>query len=908
MPNVNNLVSFRFGAEADLPENRSSDTLYFTTDTLRLFVGDSEYTRPVQTGVDSPLDEVSCTEKSLYIQDTGVSQTIWYNATGNATDWISISSFDNLMALATEAQSTSDVAAIKAGQIYRFQDWVRLKTVTGSSSASSYLSLLDASKACTLIGSGVTDNQYATALSVYKWNRKVVELSSSQNLPTSWSTINSYDPLGVIFVKTVSQDEKRYYLCVHRDQTSSQFIQPVYVELSTYDQLQALKEQSVLTLEEDPTSSDAGVVNQIVYSISSNTLFKCTAASSTYTWERLHTSANVTYWDYATSSSHNNKVPDDFPGEVGDIVVITPEQVSNTAIVGGNIWQCYQVSYSTTTQNPDKIYLWKKINPGIRCYWVTDVPTSSSEGDLWDVVYVTVLGKTRSYQLINIIETTSPNPDYDPDDPDSEEYITTYSWTRLITSDDYVDTLLTFSTDPISGQTSQDATDGELNQLGYSTASGKFFRCTAHSIIATDPYNASVTWEEVNKVPKVTFWNYSTSDLHNFNPYGEEGELGDMIVITTSNSVPSEPDKGGAVWICYGTQYIYDTHSTVYFWKELRDGVVCKYLLNTPSASTKAHKFDLRWVGDESDVGSQDTSFKLFQNIGTDSQYDQVWKELLTENNVKQDISSSASQNTDVASAYAAKHYTDNKLGIPYVNPNTGKVTTYDGTYHDETYGPENQVYIYFSIDNKGAVMIQKDPYDTEEGVFNIRLVRSDEMDDYLQNYLTRVSTTSFEDTNGRFYLVRTGLSLGAVSLYLGMPEGAKPDKRIAWYSDLDNCVKVTQTDDLPSNNYGYESDPSTPSATSILTGEYTIQGDYCTMHGTAVLDANTSQVYFELPVEAEYVASTTFKDPSTTDIYLAQIDATDKTLLQIIPVSNATLSSTTVYFTLTYKVAASNS
>lgn len=45
MPTINQVVNFRYGLKANLPAIRDLNTLYFSTDTLQLFVGDDEYTK-----------------------------------------------------------------------------------------------------------------------------------------------------------------------------------------------------------------------------------------------------------------------------------------------------------------------------------------------------------------------------------------------------------------------------------------------------------------------------------------------------------------------------------------------------------------------------------------------------------------------------------------------------------------------------------------------------------------------------------------------------------------------------------------------------------------------------------------------------------------------------------------------
>ena len=915
MPNTGNVVGYRFGTQSEFDnlKSKNSDTLYFVTDTKRLVIGSDEYTRPIQTGTASPKDAITSTANSLYIEDDGTAQTFWYNTTGDPSDWQPVSSFENLMGLADTIESSSAVTPIKAGQFYRFEDWVRLKTKTGYNDPSSYLSLLDTSKACTRIVDNVTDNQYTTALATLKWCKKIVKLVSGQNLPSSLSVQNSYDPSGVLFVKNSDgpEENREYYFCIHRDVTSTMYYQMIYVEFTTYEQLQALGERSITVVNADPDSSYAGVEGQVIYSMSSNALFQCTAANvgtSTYTWENKHTTANITFWDYVTSSSNNFKVPDTFQGVVGDMVVVTTSQTSHTSAQGGEIWQCYQVN---TTLVGEKTYLWRKINESVHCLWSTIVPTENFESDLWNIVYCTVQSEVRAYQLTSI--DTIENPDWDPEeDPEDEQYTYKYNWTRLITGDDYKHLMLTLSSDPVNGRLLDGATYGELNQLCYSSASNKFFVCYRSEIVSDYPYNLQLAWREVAHVPNITYWNYQTSSSKNFSAEGEPGQLGDMIVITSTGSDSENFNNGGHIWICYMIEYHATTQVTDYHWRELRDGICCQYIQGEPVAQTQGKQFDLRWLGDPQALGQHDDLFRLFQNIGSYGNGINVWKELLTQNSVMQDISSAEYPTNHVPSALAAKTYTDNKMGVPYVNPNTWKVTHYDsGTYHDETYGPENQLFIVFTPENTGSVFIQKDPYESETGVSNIRLVRFDELDGLLINYQSRITLGRIEDGAGKFYLYRYGLSPWSVNLYFQMAgsQSMETDKRIAWYSDLDTCVKVSNSGSLPADNYGYESDPSSPSNTSIMTGEYVVQGDYCTIHATVVLDDTMSQACFSLPIEADFISSVTFKDPSTSskDLYIAQIDTADKQVVVITPITNNTMSSSTVYFTLTYKITQSN-
>lgn len=56
MPSANNLIQFKYGLQTNFDKlaARDTNTIYFTTDTQRLYVGDIEYSRPVQQGTELP--------------------------------------------------------------------------------------------------------------------------------------------------------------------------------------------------------------------------------------------------------------------------------------------------------------------------------------------------------------------------------------------------------------------------------------------------------------------------------------------------------------------------------------------------------------------------------------------------------------------------------------------------------------------------------------------------------------------------------------------------------------------------------------------------------------------------------------------------------------------------------------
>lgn len=75
MPSASGLIQFKYGLQTnyDKLETKDANTVYFATDSQRMFVGDTEYTRPVLTGtsaptIDSPLNTLfyNTSSKTLY--------------------------------------------------------------------------------------------------------------------------------------------------------------------------------------------------------------------------------------------------------------------------------------------------------------------------------------------------------------------------------------------------------------------------------------------------------------------------------------------------------------------------------------------------------------------------------------------------------------------------------------------------------------------------------------------------------------------------------------------------------------------------------------------------------------------------------------------------------------------------
>ena len=83
-----NNVQFKRGTMAAFTNivTKDSNTIYFITDTNRLFVGDSEYTRPVQHGSELPTSKNPA--NSLFVKETGTSRELYYSKNGIAWDMI----------------------------------------------------------------------------------------------------------------------------------------------------------------------------------------------------------------------------------------------------------------------------------------------------------------------------------------------------------------------------------------------------------------------------------------------------------------------------------------------------------------------------------------------------------------------------------------------------------------------------------------------------------------------------------------------------------------------------------------------------------------------------------------------------------------------------------------------------
>lgn len=82
MPTTGQQVQFRAGLQAafNLISTKDLNTIYFITDTQRLFVGETEYSRPVAHG--TALPEGYLPPNSIFVQETGTDRFLFYSKDG----------------------------------------------------------------------------------------------------------------------------------------------------------------------------------------------------------------------------------------------------------------------------------------------------------------------------------------------------------------------------------------------------------------------------------------------------------------------------------------------------------------------------------------------------------------------------------------------------------------------------------------------------------------------------------------------------------------------------------------------------------------------------------------------------------------------------------------------------------
>ena len=87
MPTTNSNIQFKYGQQTAFNSaTKDASTIYFITDTNRLFVGESEYTRPVQHGAELPASKIPA--NSLFVKEIGTVRELYYSKDGTAWEAI----------------------------------------------------------------------------------------------------------------------------------------------------------------------------------------------------------------------------------------------------------------------------------------------------------------------------------------------------------------------------------------------------------------------------------------------------------------------------------------------------------------------------------------------------------------------------------------------------------------------------------------------------------------------------------------------------------------------------------------------------------------------------------------------------------------------------------------------------
>ena len=165
-----------------------------------------------------------------------------------------------------------------------------------------------------------------------------------------------------------------------------------------------------------------------------------------------------------------------------------------------------------------------------------------------------------------------------------------------------------------------------------------------------------------------------------------------------------------------------------------------------------------------------------------------------------------------------------------------------------------------------------------------------------LSGYMKLAHTTTSEDS-GQFYLERVGLSWSAVNLYLALYNS--DPKRVAWYSDLPDISGKAdiETGTIASNHAWYTDE----SQGYTLTGNYTIIGDTCFVHGTAKCISGWERVYYSLPVACR-ASSATIALAGNNNYTIATGSIDNISVMEIKQMGSQYMGSDTIQFTLIYK------
>lgn len=87
MPATNGILNFKYGLQAKYDAlSKDPNTVYFTTDEQRLFVGETEYTRPVQHGTGLPSSFLP--PDSLFVLENGTARTLYFSKDGASWEMI----------------------------------------------------------------------------------------------------------------------------------------------------------------------------------------------------------------------------------------------------------------------------------------------------------------------------------------------------------------------------------------------------------------------------------------------------------------------------------------------------------------------------------------------------------------------------------------------------------------------------------------------------------------------------------------------------------------------------------------------------------------------------------------------------------------------------------------------------
>ena len=120
MPAIKGVVDFKYGLQSAYSglEAKDVNTLYFTTDTQRLFVGETEYTRPVGHGASLPGSFMP--PDSLFVVENGTARSLYYSKDGESWELIS----------RLPASITAGVVGANAGGQLDFGATIKIPKVT----------------------------------------------------------------------------------------------------------------------------------------------------------------------------------------------------------------------------------------------------------------------------------------------------------------------------------------------------------------------------------------------------------------------------------------------------------------------------------------------------------------------------------------------------------------------------------------------------------------------------------------------------------------------------------------------------------------------------------------------------------------------------------------------------------